>query len=916
MAGKRSTRRGTVLVVGGGIAGATAAGCLGRAGIEVHLVEKEEDIGGHAAAMGCKAADTCLRCNVCVAGETFRGVRGTPNVRLHTSTRLTALQRNGGPARFKATLTPGGRPRRKPFTIRADAVVLAAGYAPYNPVENSAFGYGSIANVVTGVEAERRLAEQNRITRPSDGRVPERVAFIQCVGSRTEERYRRAEDTDYCSAVCCSYALRIGRRIVQQAAESKITFFYMDIQNFGKGFNAFYARCKDTMRFVRSRPCELRAGRDGAVRVKYAPGAGEGDEGRSVREEEFDLVILAVGMRPPADAAALSAMLDVPLDEHGFVGRQGADAFPALHGEGIYVAGACEGPKDIAGSIAQAEAVSAVILGSLDGGGRAPGDILMNRPLDRRRPGKAGFMRRAVRGDVVVAGGGVAGMQAALGVARLGHPVTLVHAGGDLGGAAAAAPGMLAYLGGDRKAAADDVRRVLAGLCDELKGDRRVRIRRRTRVTAVEGELGDFTVTVSANGRSANLRAGAVVLATGAGLEPTAARLGAGARNIVDMTGLSARMAAGDIPERVALATDLACEQGRAVTAQVLSAAEALREQFKAEVRVYCSSVRVAASGLESLYRRARDAGAVITKTDARPKIGRRDGAVAITAEDAVTGAAVTEEFDLVVAADLAPPAAGTAGGLARGLKAGPEGALQYDDVWMLPALTSRPGVFAAGAARGNSEYRDALTDGLAVAQRIHRLLGAKRIEARDDAAGVDADKCVLCLTCVRICPHGAIGIDREARAASVSAVACQRCGLCAAECPAGAIALPGFTDAQMAARASGRRRLTVFACENSALPAAEAAGLGAKADLIRVPCAGKVDPRTVLQALESGARKVLIVGCHPGSCRYLQGAGRACRRAARLGAMLAKAGVDGSRVEFAGIAAVEPQRMKELVST
>jgi coenzyme F420-reducing hydrogenase delta subunit/NAD-dependent dihydropyrimidine dehydrogenase PreA subunit len=278
-----------------------------------------------------------------------------------------------------------------------------------------------------------------------------------------------------------------------------------------------------------------------------------------------------------------------------------------------------------------------------------------------------------------------------------------------------------------------------------------------------------------------------------------------------------------------------------------------------------------------------------------------------------VAGARVQQAFDLVAVADLRP--ADNGGRPVVDLKAGPQGALQYDDVWLLPSLTSRPGVLAAGAARGNSEYRQALADGLAAARRVHALLGGRRLEFRDDAATVDPDKCVLCLTCVRVCPHGAVHVDEEAMAATVSPLSCQRCGLCTAECPAQAITLPGFTDSQIAARVGKKPRLTVFACENSAIPAAEAAGIsatGPAVELVRVPCAGKVDPLSVLGALERGAEKVLILGCHPDSCRYLQGSGRAEKRARRISAMLAKAGFDGSRVEFRGIASVEPQRMKE----
>ena len=140
--------------------------------------------------------------------------------------------------------------------------------------------------------------------------------------------------------------------------DAKVTIFYMDIQNFGKGFNDFYSKCKDNMTFIRSRPYEVKPGPNGMVRVKFAPQGGDS----AVCEEEFDLVVLAVGIRPGPDAEKLAEKLLVAVDEQGFFGLKGAGALPAMQREGIFVAGACEGPKDIESCMRQAEAVSAAII--------------------------------------------------------------------------------------------------------------------------------------------------------------------------------------------------------------------------------------------------------------------------------------------------------------------------------------------------------------------------------------------------------------------------------------------------------------------------------------------------------------------------------------------------------------------------
>lgn len=356
----KAHKKPSVLVLGGGVAGAAAADTLGRAGVNVLLVEKERDIGGRTRDMGCKATGVCLRCNVCVADKLFRRVRGSHNARILAGTTLERLAPGVDGSRFSAVLAqanPGGPPARRGAmtVVGADAIVVATGYEPFNPRENNSYGYGRVANVITGLEAEHMLAANRPVARPSDGAVPARAAFVQCVGSRSEEIHRRPEDTDYCSRVCCAYGLRIARKMKHMSGDSKITVFYMDIQNFCKEFDKFYAECAQAVKFVRARPFEVNDGPGGAVRVKYSPPEG------GTREEDFDLLVLSIGIRPPPDGRGLANKLGVAMDERGFFGIKGASAFADLQRPGVYAVGTCAGPADIAGCIAQAEALGAAI---------------------------------------------------------------------------------------------------------------------------------------------------------------------------------------------------------------------------------------------------------------------------------------------------------------------------------------------------------------------------------------------------------------------------------------------------------------------------------------------------------------------------------------------------------------------------
>jgi len=514
--------------------------------------------------------------------------------------------------------------------------------------------------------------------------------------------------------------------------------------------------------------------------------------------------------------------------------------------------------------------------------------------------------KTSVNQNVLVLGGSVAAMQTASTLSKLGHLVTLVECSEKLGAAVSETPELYGYVASDCSQTEALVQNQVDQLIRQVKSDKQIRVQTSSTLKSLGGEFGNFTALVTSNGTEQKLSAGAIVLAPGP---------------VTKKSELAELVHNGqDIPKRIAIVMDILGEQSKRVSAQVLSAAELLAKRFGAEVKLFCHNIRVAAAGMEALYRRAREAGVVIVKYESPPIISDRDPKKVVSVEEPLIGYQVDEEFDLVVMADS--PTADTTEllSLIEGLRPGPAGDLQADSVWLLPTKTNREGIFVVGSAPDTDELRDPQTDGLATANEIHELLKNKQIEVLDDAAAVDGDKCILCLTCMRICPHAAISIDVDNKAASVSAVTCQRCGICAAECPTGAIQLPRYTDEQVAAELGDKPQITVFACENSAYPAATAAAInssqwGQKAQLVRVPCAGKVDPRDVLRALECGAQKVMILGCHLENCQYLAGSTRAAKRLERLNNALEKAGVKKERVIFGQLASVEPHKFIEYLS-
>ena len=531
-------------------------------------------------------------------------------------------------------------------------------------------------------------------------------------------------------------------------------------------------------------------------------------------------------------------------------------------------------------------------------------------------------IRSNVNHNAVVIGGGIAGKHAALALANLGHKVVLLQKENEWDMATAMAPEFHGYLGEDPRTVSENVRLFDEKLNQQIKEHKNVNCYSETEIHSVEGDLGNFTINMAVNGDSKKIRAGAVVIAAAQDTEPVVKTMKIGElQSVVDMQGLLKLIRSGDVSGNIAILAGYSRALERSVSAQVLSVAEILAKRFGAQVNVYCSNVQVAATGMECLYRRTRSAGVVILKSSKEPEVTSRGSRLVVKSEDPVAGIEVSDEFNLVVIADR--QSADNGSGLRsifEGLRGGPDGALQTDNVWRLPVLTNCPGIYVIGDARRNSEYREALTDGLAAANEIHCSLAGKQLEMCDDAATVDSEKCVLCLTCLRLCPHGAISFDVDENAVCVSNVSCQRCGICASECPAKAIVMPRYTDTQIAAEVGESPRITVFACNNSAVPAANAAAVfgfkyDPKVELIKVPCSGRVDTQVVLSALEAGAEKVIVLGCHPESCKYLTGSSRSSGRIKYISSLLEKAGFDSTRVLFGGIASVESPRFIEYVT-
>jgi heterodisulfide reductase subunit A len=238
--------------------------------------------------------------------------------------------------------------------LKVGSIILAPGFKPFNAKLKSEYGYGRFPNVVTSIEFERILSASGPygglVLRPSDGEIPKRIAFIQCVGSRDFQL-----GNNYCSAACCMYGMKEAV-IAKEHTPIKLdaTIFYMDLRAYGKEFDAYYKRAQEEwgIKFVRSRVAGVTEDPTTSnLFVHYV-------ENENPKTEEFDMIILSIGMQPPENIEKLAKDLEIKLNKYKFCETKTFSPMETSK-QGIFVCGAFSAPKDIPESVAQASGAAA-----------------------------------------------------------------------------------------------------------------------------------------------------------------------------------------------------------------------------------------------------------------------------------------------------------------------------------------------------------------------------------------------------------------------------------------------------------------------------------------------------------------------------------------------------------------------------
>ena len=235
-------------------------------------------------------------------------------------------------------------------------IIVATGMGVYDPTPLDEYGYTRFPNVVTSMEFERLICgsgpTNGHLVRPSDQQAPKRIGFIQCVGSRTENR-----GNPYCSNVCCMNTVKDSLLIKEHHPDTEIYVFYMDIRAFGKGFEDLFRRSKEEgVHYIRGLPGEITEDpATGNLRIKV-----ENTTAARVEEYELDMVVLSLGLEPAEDLSKLAGILNLSRSSDGFVMESHPKLKPVdAPTPGIYFAGCVEAPKDVKDSVTQAGAAAA-----------------------------------------------------------------------------------------------------------------------------------------------------------------------------------------------------------------------------------------------------------------------------------------------------------------------------------------------------------------------------------------------------------------------------------------------------------------------------------------------------------------------------------------------------------------------------
>lgn len=827
----------------------------------------------------------------------------------------------------------------KIHTINVGAVVLATGFEAYDPAGAKVWGYGVYKNVITSLQLERYLAAsgptEGHLIRPSDGKAVNKIAFLQCVGSRDENLCGNG----YCSSVCCMYAIKEAVIAKDHVPGLQTSIFYMDMRTHGKEFDQYLERAREDsgVRFIRCRVNGVETdGLSDDLRLRYV-----NESGRQI-EEFFDMVVLSVGLQTPKHVLELARTADIKLTADNFTAT--SDFAPVKTSrEGIFTCGAIAGPKDIPQSVVEGSAAAAAVAALLAPGryeltsevsfpeekdisGEDPRigifichcgsniagivdvkavedyaatlpDVVyvernlfscsqdtqemivkrireknLNRiviaactprthePLFRETLKAAGLNEYLVEmanirnhnswvhgknpqaatakakdlvrmaaakvtfGDALkpiavpitqkglVIGGGVAGMTAALNLAKQGFEVHLVEKTGILGGNA---------LHLKHTWSGEHVPTQVGKLIDKIVAHDLITVHKESTVTAVEGFVGNFRSTISGRGGTKVIEHGAGVVAIGGEAYlpdeynyATISRVVTSVQfdKLFELKEKHVKQA-----KRFVFIQCVGSREGEHMycskvccTHSVQSAMALKKENPERNVYVLYRDIRTYAQR-EALYRQARKIGVIFINYElhGKPKVTEKGTEIVVEVWDHVLHKPLCIKADMVILATAIRPKEDAAElGKLYKVPVDSHGFFQEAHAKLKPVDFSTDGMFVAGLAHYPKPVEESVAQALAASARAATLLSKTQVSLDAIKATVVEECCDGCALCVDVCPYNAITLVERAAADGeagkvirVNKAQCKGCGLCQGTCPKRGVLVAGFSMKQISAQ-------------------------------------------------------------------------------------------------------------------
>lgn len=810
--------------------------------------------------------------------------------------------------------------KEKVEQIRVGSVVLAPGFQPFDAKLKPEYGYGIYENVLTSLEFERILGANGptsgHVVRPSDAKEVRKLAFIQCVGSRD-----CLVDRGYCSSVCCMYTTKQSLIAKEHLTSIEPTIFYIDIRAYGKDFERYYqnAEKKHGVRYVRGLVSGIREKqRSRNLLLRYL------DEAGCMQEEEFDLVVLSIGLGAPQ---GISEGMEIGLNPYGFIESDSFQNFQTTR-DGVLVCGAGQEPRDIPDTVTMASAAASkasqilharrgsmlehseypperdvskeeprvgVIIcrcGSNIGGfvdvpevveyaKQQPGVVWaderiyacsqdaqewirqvvkeqgLNRlvvasctprthqPLFQETLRSAGInkylyemanirehcswvhMQEPEKGtrkarylvkmaiekarllqpltegesDVIprgmVLGGGIAGLNAALALARSGFPVYLVEKERELGG-------MARNIKISQKG--EDVQAYLADLIDQVEREELISVFKGYKVDEIGGFVGMFNARISdPEGRESLLKHGVIIVATGGRDHVPEGYQFRRDKRVVTQWELEEQVEKKDAqaPRNVVMIQCVGSREDEHPWCSKVCCTEAVKNAIAVKKRwpqtqVYVLYRDIRTYGFrEDIYYEAREMGVTFTRfSDGNPPRVKDLGTkLQVVVEDAgLGGERVYLDSDLVVLSVGIEPNPGNAA-LAPMLKVplNADGFFLEAHMKLRPVDFSTDGVFVCGLAHAPKSIEESVAQAIAAAARAEAIISKDKVVTAGIVAQIDEKICSGCRACVALCPFEAITFDESKGVAQVNTSLCKGCGTCTAACTAGANRIQGF---------------------------------------------------------------------------------------------------------------------------